>query len=454
MNNSLPGSVICLFVGAVLGFAQTGMPRGAAAADFTARGEFAAGRSHLVAPNLDSAAGPNLPGLAPLDQDVEFVVVPIRRAPAVLPQILTSGDVISTEDGRGGSGYPVTPQPPGRPTPRPVRQADRRDGVIRPVQAQEFTGPPDGTPTGEAPPRDIPLYPGDALSQTGVEAPGFYIAGDYLIWKPRQPALVFAVGQTDPTRGPVLLLPQRLDLGWDSGARVEVGYHCDAGWEVDVGYTYFHSTANGGAVAPPGGLILSFVPGCDCLVAAGANARLNYHVIDVEVAHCCHSCDRFSYRLFGGPRIALINQEFNSFFTSVFPASDFVVSNPSRFNGYGLAAGGEVCWEFCKGFGVFGRLGGALLVGRVRTDLVATTVNGASILAIPNRLYRTVPVAEMAAGLAWTHGPVQVSVGYELANWFNVIDRLSLGGGNVPAINASPSDLGLDGLFVRLSFKY
>ena len=66
-----------------------------------------------------------------------------------------------------------------------------------------------------------------------------------------------------------------------------------------------------------------------------------------------------------------------------------------------------------------------------------------------------VPVVEAAVGARWEQGPVDISVGYELANWFGAANSFDfVDDQSWAAATVDRGDLGFDGFFVRLGFIY
>jgi hypothetical protein len=108
-----------------------------------------------------------------------------------------------------------------------------------------------------------------------------------------------------------------------------------------------------------------------------------------------------------------------------------------------LRIGAEGRWNLPRGFSLFGRAAGSVLVGNVRVQQQEIDEIEGTILDFSDSYHQAIPVIETAAGVAWTHGMWQIAGGYELTNWFNLaeIDRASY-------------DLLLDGFFVRLSVAY
>ena len=119
-----------------------------------------------------------------------------------------------------------------------------------------------------------------------------------------------------------------------------------------------------------------------------------------------------------------------------------------------IGAQGE--WRVWNGFRFFGRGRGSLLIADFTNSLVETDNNGATVNTNLVETYiQTVPVLELASGIAWERRNFRVALGYEIQNWFNVIDSPmfvdDLAEGK---IGRRKSDLGIEGFFFQLGLAF
>ena len=121
-----------------------------------------------------------------------------------------------------------------------------------------------------------------------------------------------------------------------------------------------------------------------------------------------------------------------------------------------MTAGAEGTWNFWHGLGLYGRGRLGLLAGTFNSNLAETTNSGQTVIVnVSDNHYDVVPVAELGAGLCWQNEHWRFKVGYEIANWFNMVDSIDFPDGNsVGHITRRTSDLSLDGLAVELGVVF
>jgi len=242
------------------------------------------------------------------------------------------------------------------------------------------------------------------------------------------------------------LTPIELRLPQNSGIRAGLGYRFPSLWEVSWNYTYFGTRG-----------VTTIVPGEDEVLTDGLQdyeaisrmSSLHYSVHDIEFARWCYLSDSLSARVFGGFRWAMLdlgNVDLLEIDAEAFRAGDGVVD----VDAYGLRFGAEARWRLAQSnLSLFGRAAGSVLAARASTSQTVRSSESATVEVLSGRTTRGVPVLETAAGFAWTPGPWELSIGYDMACWFDVVELT-----NITNVSTStvPHDLLLDGLFVRLAF--
>ena len=90
----------------------------------------------------------------------------------------------------------------------------------------------------------------------------------------------------------------------------------------------------------------------------------------------------------------------------------------------------------------------SLLTGRFHTQLTQLAVGAASPLVdVDEKFDKVVPITELGLGLSWSTDHLQVRLGYELANFFNMVDSLDfVDGQSFGKISRKVSDISYDGL--------
>jgi hypothetical protein len=308
-----------------------------------------------------------------------------------------------------------------------------------------------------------PVDNGGNLSQLGPAAPAEVHGGaflgsiEYLLLQPRRRALDYAILAPVNNGSPIGSV---VEAPWNttSGFRVGGGYRLPGdGWDFGVYYTYLFMSDRGSSAAPPGGVLIPTLSQPVGVVAtadtASVNTRLQYYVLDLEFGKRCHPSDCLSLWLGGGGRFAWIRQDLNVIYDgqSSFAAT---VNSPVHFNGAGLRFGADGQWALGCGFGVYARAFGSLMTGDFKTTLVETNGAGAQTLVdVSDHFHKVVPVAELGLGLAWQGEMCRFRLGYEMTNWFGMVDSPDIVH-EFNKLSRRTSDLSLDGLAIELQFTY
>jgi hypothetical protein len=342
------------------------------------------------------------------------------------------------------------------------------------------TGPRTGVPANGVPANGgAPIVRHETVGQPGMEEHhgegghggevedeheaegGLYVIADYLYLRARRRAFDFAI--TDPfLNGAVQGTVSSLSWTNNSGYRVGGGYRLGHGWEAGVSYFYFHTNDNRTAFAPTGGALFATLtaPGIDQVSNAFATTNLNMDVIDAEVAKRIES-DGLTLRLSGGVRVAEISQKLGAAYSGATAGAGVVsVSSPINFTGIGVRVGAEGWWDaWCTGYGKLGLYAkgyGSLLSGEFHSRLLQVANNGATpIVDVSDKFDKVVPVAEVGIGIGWQNERMQFRVGYELMNYFNLIDSVDFVDSNsFGKIGHRIGDLSLEGLVVSLGLFF
>ncbi len=354
--------------------------------------------------------------------------------------------------------------------------------TAQPVRAQRVLPPPGGAaPPGinGALPPPAPPGPPMPLLDGGVPPPadahpaeehhdeaeggplsGWFVTGEYLLLHPRRNALDYAVVSPDPNLTPGGTI-QSLDWHTNSGFRVGAGYQLPGQpWQVGVVYTYLHSHDDRTVGAPAGGEAFATLTrggGVDEVQTAAGSTNLDFNVIDLLAYRPFTVGPNLNVRPFVGGRFAWIDQKLTAVYNGGFSgAVNDVVSSPVYFRGGGLTGGARAFWRWYNNFGLYGRFTGSLLSGQFRNFLTEANNNGATpIVDVREQYYQIVPVMELGLGLAWQGEHARFSVGYELQNWFNMVNSPTFPSpSNIGLLGRRFSDLSLEGLAVQLGLFF
>lgn len=289
-------------------------------------------------------------------------------------------------------------------------------------------------------------------------AGAFFGTAEYLLLRPRRGAFDFAL--VDPNRD---LVPsgsvQSLNYELRSGVRVGIGYLlAESLWDAKFEYTYLGSGADRTVSAPAGGTLYATLtrPGLnDEANTASATAGLQYNLFDAVLGRRVILDERTAARIYGGIRFATIRQSFQTIYNGG-DANQGLVSTNSNFDGFGPLAGGELTWTVCNGFHLYGRGSAALITGRLGNPINETNNGGRTLygdLQFSER--RIIPVMSLGLGLGWQADRVSIRAGYEITNWFGLIDTPRFSGElSEGKFTTRPGDLSLEGLFVQIGLAF
>src|SRR5262249_27109471 len=167
--------------------------------------------------------------------------------------------------------------------------------------------------------------------------------------------------------------------------------------------------------------------------------------------------DCLTLRLSGGVRLAEIIQKLNAAYVggTAGPQATLVQS-PINFDGIGVRVGGEGWWKAWGGLGLYAKAYGSLMSGDFRTRLTQTSNGGITpVVNVTDRFEKLVPVTELGLGLGWANEHVRVSVGWELTNFFGMVDSLDFVDSNsFGKIGHRVSDLSLEALVVSVGLFF
>jgi hypothetical protein len=301
----------------------------------------------------------------------------------------------------------------------------------------------------------------DACAPVCSREKGLIAYADYLHWDAGLRGLTFvnlyhAPLVVDPDVLP--LATESLNFDGNSGFRGGLGYRFSDNWDITWNYTYFRDQVSGSQV--DNGLLftLLLVPNSvfntTPMAAVQAEANLRMSVHDIEANYTTNLNDALDFRVFGGIRLAEIDQEFNTAYTFRDAATRGVINRPSEMDAAGARLGAEIRRRSETGWRLFGRGGISYLSADFHTRQREITANQIGlnpselgtpqvVLDLPQSTTRFVSVLEGALGVGWEGGPLEVDVGYEVNSWVGLLGA-----------DGVVQDLLVRGFFVRLAFVH
>jgi hypothetical protein len=356
---------------------------------------------------------------------------------------------------------PPPPPPQGRPaamTTMTTSATTADPSTALPV-AQALV--PSMTPENNVTHVDGPAYAPGGSCGAGECAPGcskWIFSGDYLYMRARREANDFAVFAPNNFAVPNGSI-ESVDWASQSGFRVGAAYEMENGWQWGLQYTYFHSQGMAAYSVPSGGSLYATMArggGIDDVTYASADSNINYQVFDIVAAKNIKWTD-VDLLVNAGVRTAFIDQTLNALYNGgSVGATNAIVSSPVYFRGAGLTLGGEGTYHIYKGFGLYARAQGSLLSGETHNLLTETNDNGSvPVVVVSEKHENIIPVAELGMGFSWEYEHVFIKVGYELTDWFGLINSPAFTDStNIGLPTRRTSDLTLEALAVQLGVTF
>jgi hypothetical protein len=300
----------------------------------------------------------------------------------------------------------------------------------------------------------------EGAEDEGVSFRGLYFTGDYLYLQPRRNALDYAILSPITTQTPAGTV-QSVNWNSESGFRFGAGYRLPGqDWSIGINYMNISSHANDSVAAPAGGTVYATLTSgnsYDQVGTAAAATIFDLNDIDIVISHRSKVSDTFNVNFFAGGRIAWINQDVSAVYNGgPDGATNDNVNTPVYFSGAGLTVGAEGQWNVWHNVGIYARVQGSLLDGQFRDSFTETANSGSVVIANVSEKYdQVVPVAELAMGVNYCSEHWHVSVGYEIADWMNMVNSIQFPStGSFGKLERKTSDLSLEGLAVQLGFAF
>ncbi len=263
------------------------------------------------------------------------------------------------------------------------------------------------------------------------------------------------------------------DFDWAPGFRINGGwFNAPHYWDVYFQYTYFRSQGHDEAHSPDGsGKFLNGTwPNPDpseatatALASAHSHVDFHYNLLEGMFTRRYHPNPHLRIKLFAGPVMAWISQEWHIHYRDTADAKSHIQNN-WRFTGAGLRVGSSFDW-FLDWYNLYfsGSTSMKVLAGNYHNRSKQTTTNapGGDIGDVHMSDTRLTFVPQILAGPSWQKGfssvRVEVFIGYELTLWTNLQEVYRSSGGTVQAAKETwinSSTVALQGVTGRLTLDF
>ena len=264
--------------------------------------------------------------------------------------------------------------------------------------------------------------------------------GEFLLLRPGNTDLTYAVEQTDPDPNDASPTGPMGIVAIDSQPGLRVGLTQAASecsslvasytwWEGDAesqlsatGINVLDSTVFHPSVATSGGASLQ----------AAARQRIRFQMADIGYRHLWKASETTAVNWIGGLRYGNLSQTLGV--DQTVQAADGLTSlrTDVDFDGFGLTGGLDFeRYSSRSGLSIYGRTLASLLAGEWDASYRQTNQLGAGVIANRYEDFRVTPVLEAELGLAWTspRSGCRVHAGTQISGWYDAISTRSYVGG-------------------------
>lgn len=328
----------------------------------------------------------------------------------------------------------------------------------------------------------------------------FEVQGDYLFWQATQGGMDYGINATKESAGDTVTTKGNVkDVGekWSSGFRVGLGFQRENAWNLKATWTSFHNHSHRSAKATNPDLVYSDVDGevfypswapnlMGIALAGSSSWTLKYNTVDLDFGRAYCKNKTVSVQLHAGLRGADIKQNLNVTYTTINHGVDpglpnmglenqSTVKGKNNFMGLGLRAGTDLCWNWTKHWGLFGKLSASLVYGEFKVQEKVHSLPNTQIgddqffqnATMRHHFQALQPNLEAALGLKWNTDlckgkqNIAIGVGYEVVEWFNQNQFFTLNStgntGTVPTTFSQVSrngNLNIQGVNVSLQYAF
>ena len=291
---------------------------------------------------------------------------------------------------------------------------------------------------------------------------------DYLLWKPDQEQLQYALNIPGgfPHDG-LILAPQVFIIDQEfqksSGFRTTLSGYISNEWDLYARYTYYRNSSFSCTCENNNGVLATAVFGLldmGGILAkkASSNWRLKFDVVDVECGYIWAATESLWLKPHCGLKWARINQhqlleyDLNDF--------DIRVNRKNNFSGPGLQLGLRGDWYFYGPFSLVGNFSAAILYGKFTSEAPYDFTNAVAVSHFARfieckRVVR--PMIDLFLGLQYEKLlhciDVEVSLGYQAQCWWNQWQVMPSGVAVVSGALAN-GDLLMQGLVAHVGVKF
>lgn len=292
----------------------------------------------------------------------------------------------------------------------------------------------------------------------------FFINAEALYWTAYGDCLKYAwIGTSDNLNGHY----KKAHFKWDLGTRISFGYfNASKHWELQMQYVWHYISGAKTIYRPTstyGDIYICWPHSGYVCTQAHNNVALHYQTLDLLADRVFIPNPHFRLRFVGGLTTAKMKESFNTWaYTS---QDDTRVETMWKYLGIGLKLGTSLDWFLGKNFYLTGSCALGALIGHHKSD-IDYSITGYLNLSENTKYkdWRPACSAQFLAGPSWQKSfgkcRVEVFAGYEITEWFNVLEILGMADVNSGWSDLSPrtrterSALGLHGLTCRLSFNF
>lgn len=308
---------------------------------------------------------------------------------------------------------------------------------------------------------------------------GVNIYGDWLYWNTRACSLEYAL--PDGTSDDIIGTTKRVSPDWASGFRVGLQKQSCDNFVYGVRYTYYSNNSTSTTIDDVDGDLGAILVSPEKQFTSNRNIEfasgkydVSLNVIDLEAGYKQEMCGSGSLSLFGGVKLAYIDQNFKTQYsednadrqgTESGNAVD-IVQQKVDMNAYGLYFGFDSTVDLFCNLSLFARSSIGALVGQSNMQYKHEGQSGGNEFEVDIDLKdccnRIVSVIDMSAGLQYSlcsycNSNWIFKIGYDFNHWFNTSGFIMVNennNGNQQWLDRYADSLGFDGPFIGIEGKF
>lgn len=302
---------------------------------------------------------------------------------------------------------------------------------------------------------------------------GFYVSADFLYWRAENHGFSYAYElETTVPVGLNVGNVIRIHPDWDPGFRIGFGWNTNYDfWDVFLNYTWYRNNSSESRTSTNGFIHLWPLSNATSgqFGTVTASSRFMMNMGDLEVGRLMYVTKSIAIRPHWGAKGGTLHQKFKDNFSGVVVGgnnSDFRFNGRNNYWGIGPRTGVHGEWHLNRGFSLLGKVAGALLYGKTKTNSLSRFIDIGDTFFTLDRsytddFYQLVPNLQMSLGFMWQtcfwceKMFFKMSASWETNYWWDQFNLpVGLTGFTAPFPTVGNQPLTMEGLTVNFEWDF